>query len=216
MLGAAAPARAQSELQSIYNQLEMLREQLATTRGEMQDLQRTVYAGAPAPEGGAAASAAGQAAESGAGRRLAVIETRVDEYEERLRKVFGRFDELGNQIDRLGGRIEKLVADVDFRLNSLEPASRAAAANTPTASQTATANQAAGGASIAVESGGGYKPSEAPRSLGTIPLNAADAAEKPVEVATAAPATLLPIGTPEEQYQFAMSLMNQMQWDEAD
>jgi len=223
MLGAAAPARAQSELQSIYNQLEMLREQLATTRGETQDLQRTVYAGAPAPEGGAAASAGGQAAESGAGRRLAVIETRVDEYEERLRKVFGRFDELGNQIDRLGGRIEKLVADVDFRLNALEPASRAAAANSPPASQTATANQAAGaapetteGASIAVESGGGYKPSQAPRSLGTIPLNSADAVEQPVEVATAAPATLLPIGTPEEQYQFAMSLMNQMQWDEAD
>ena len=223
ILGAAAPVQAQSELQSIYNQLEMLREQLATTRGEMQDLQRTVYAGAPAPEDSAGAPAAGQAAERGAGRRLAVIETRVDEYDERLRQVFGRFDELGNQIDRLGGRIEKLVADVDFRLNALERAPRAATATTPLASQTAAADPVAGatpgtaaGASMAVESGGGYKPSKAPRSLGTIPLDSDDATGKPVESTTAAPATLLPVGTPEEQYQFAMSLMNQMQWDQAD
>ena len=221
---AAGPARADSEMQSILNQIEMLRQQLATTRAEMQDLQRTVYSGAPAPEGAASAV---RSADSGAAKRLAIVETRVDEYDMRMRQMFGRFDELSNQIQRLGGRIEKLVADVDFRLNALESApARAATAPARAEPQVAAAQPSSsgdaagsgtGGGSVAVEAGQGYKPSEAPRSLGTIPLDSeAPAVDQPAAVASVEPAPALPAGSPEDQYGYAMSLMQQMQWDKAD
>lgn len=224
----SGPAQADSELQSIYNQIETLRQQLKTTRAEMQDVQRTVYSGAPPPENAAQPASAelGGAGAGGSSRRLAVIETRVDEYDVKLRQMFGRFDELTNQIDRLGQRIEKLVADVDFRLNALEasraaPTAAATQADTqPVASASASAGTAStGGGSVTVEAGQGYRPSDEPRVLGTVPAaqgEASASAAAPTEVARAEPAPLLPAGSPHDQYSYAMGLMQQSQWDKAD
>ena len=53
-------------------------------------------------------------------RRLAELESDIDEAREWRRRVTGHFEELDNRMRRLEDRIERLVADVDFRLSTLE------------------------------------------------------------------------------------------------
>ncbi len=210
-------------------QIDDLTNQIVGLRAQLTDLESKVYGGAVTPSAAPDARPKSELPER-ISRRLAVVETEIDRTGEWQRRVAGRFDELENMIRRVEGRIERLVADVDFRLAALEQreqemtaamdaarvaaadAARAAAAAGQTVAPTVIL-EAGGqsGASIAREPGAGYEPSAAPRSLGTIP--ASDAASGQAALQT--DGSLLPAGTPEEQYNYAFGLLHDARYEEA-
>ena len=156
------------------------------------------------PRGAISASDGGQAERNS--RRLAELESDIDEAREWRRRVNGRFEELDNRMRRLEDRIERLVADVDFRLSTLEqggglPAASAAApaVDTPVVSPTDQTQ-----ASIATGLESDFVPSEAPRPLGTVP-----------EAQTGADNVVALTGSPEEQYSAAFSLLEEARYEEA-
>ena len=213
-------ASAQSETAVLRSQIEILRTEFGSLHTQFQELQRRVYTGS-AGEEAARAGASPAPANDNTGRRLAILESRLEQLEQnKLRQIEGRFDEMRNLISRMDARLEKLVADVDFRLTALEAAPRATAAQSAQSAEVASAADggltSTGGASAQVEGGGGYKPSGAPRILGTIPLE--DGAMEPVqtEPQQTARASILPDGTAEERYKYAFGLLRKAQYDEAD
>lgn len=204
VLLATAPAGAQSGI-DLRPQVRELRNQVASLRAQLADLERTVHAGATRR---GSSSDAGSESEQAArnSRRLAELESDIDEAREWRRRVTGRFEELDNMMRRLEGRIERLVADVDFRLSALEQQQD----GTPTASVTAPA----AGVPVAAPTGenqariapgqeAGYEPSAAPRPLGTVP------AEQPGDDA------LLLAGTPKKQYEAAFALLEETRYEQA-
>ena len=205
-LGAVQPAGAQSTSQLQY-QIRNLGEQIAGLRGQLNDLEKVVHTGA-APR-----TAAPEATPEDAGvgernsRRLAELETDIDEAREWRRRVTGRFEELENMLRRLEDRIERLVADVDFRLAALEQGQQqaAAGAGVAPAGEDPAATQTEGGeqAGIAPGQGEGYEPSAAPRALGTVPAEGAPAEAPP------------PGQTPKEQYDAAFALLESARYEEA-
>jgi tol-pal system protein YbgF len=216
-------ARAQTETAVLRSQIEILRTEFGSLHIQFQELQRRVFTGSSGGGGQASAPAAASVspADDKIAQRLAVFESRLDQIEQNsLRRIGGQFDELQNLINRMDARLEKLVADVDFRLAALESAPPAATAGSGLATGVAGADDGGltrtGGASANVEAGGAYKPSGAPRILGTIPLEG-DALEplarEPQQTASAA---ILPEGTAEENYKYAFGLLRKAQYDEAD
>ena len=203
VLLATTPAVAQADLRP---QVRELRSQVQSLRAQLADLERTVHAGATR-RGSASdtGSDGGQTALNS--RRLAELESDIDEAREWRRRVTGRFEELDNRMRRLEDRIERLVADVDFRLSTLErqqggtPAASTAApaVDTPAAVPTDQSQ-----ASIAPGQESGYEPSEAPRPLGTVP-----------EVQSGDGDVVSFTGSPEEQYRAAFSLLEEARYEEA-
>ena len=204
MLLATAPADAQSGI-DLRPQVRELRSQIQSLRVQLAELERVVHAGdAQRSAAVEAGSESGQAARNS--RRLAELESDIDEAREWRRRVTGRFEEFDNVLRRLDGRIERLIADVDFRLSALEqqqggmPAASVASSGTE-----APAAPPAGQAQASITPGqdAGYEPSAAPRTLGTVP------AEQSGDTA------LSPTGTPEEQYQAAFGLLEEARYEEA-
>ena len=209
LLLAAQPAGAQSTAQ-LNSQIRNLSNQVAGLRAQLADLEKAVHTGAaqrsPAPE-----PTPDDGIDERNSRRLAELETEIDEAREWRRRVTGRFEEFDNMLRRLGDRIERLVADVDFRLTALEqrqeqapaaaivaPAGEAPAGEAPVDGQASP-----GQAGIAPGQGDGYEPSAAPRALGAVP-------------AEGSPADALPPGlTPEEQYKAAFALLEEAKYEEA-
>ncbi|MDA0229684.1 MAG: tol-pal system protein YbgF [Proteobacteria bacterium] len=227
-LALSPAAHAQNESAVLRSQIELLKGNLASLSKQFQDLQQFVFTNSGG-EAGANGAAASVGTTPGAGdgfsnRRLAIVESRLDQIDQNeMRKIEGQFDELRNLIERMDSRLEKLVADVDFRLTALESAPRGA-------SQTTAGNGQApglldstdsdltrpGGASSLVDPDDGYQPSGSPRILGTIPLE--DGVVEPFapEPEQTAHASILPDGTPEERYKYALGLLRKAQYDEAD
>ena len=159
-----------------------------------------------APRGAAADTGSESGSSERNSRRLAELETDIDEAREWRRRVTGRFEEFENTLRRLEGRIERLVADVDFRLTTLEQGQGGTAGGTAVAPAGEVPPLGASDqveASVAAQQGDGYEPSTAPQSLGTIP---ADEAED------VAPLAAL---TPDEQYSQAFSLLEEARHEEA-
>ena len=206
LLLAAQPAGAQSTAQ-LNSQIRNLSNQLAGLRAQLADLEKVVLTDA-APRD--AAPAPGPGPDDGIAernsRRLAELETDIDEAREWRRRVTGRFEEFDNMLRRLGDRIERLVADVDFRLAALEQQQEqatGAAIVAPAGEAPADGQAGQGQASIAPGQGEGYEPSAAPRDLGTVPTEGA-------------PGDAPPSGqTPEEQYKAAFALLEEANYEEA-
>ena len=205
---AATAAEAQNAAQ-LSSQIRMLRNEIVSLRNQLTDLERVVHTDA-APR-----SAAPQAPpDDGIGernsRRLAELETAIDETREWRRNVTGSFEEFENKLNRIEGRIERLVADVDFRLSALERRlgeAPAAAVDSPAAATagvtpaTEPVSQDVAGITPGLEEG--YDPSGAPRPLGTVP-------------AEQAPDDTLPLGlTPGEQYEAAYAILLETRYEEA-
>lgn len=204
LLLAAQPAGAQSTAQ-LNNQIRTLSGQVAGLRAQLADLERAVHTGT-APRSTAPEPTPDNDIGERNSRRLAELETGIDEAREWRRRVTGRFEEFDNMLRRLEDRIERLVADVDFRLATLEQRQEQA----PTAAIVAPAGEAPvdgqaspGQASIAPGQGDGYEPSAAPRTLGAVPEEGSPG--------DAAPPGL----TPEEQYKAAFALLETAQYEEA-
>ena len=214
MLLAATTADAQSASE-LRSQINSLRTQIVSLRNQINDLERVVHTGA-APRSTASAAGTGSGVAERNSRRLAALETAIDEVMEWQRSVTGRFEELDNTLRRIEDRIGRLVADVDFRLSALEDrlagapdAAAVAPAAEPVATEPVAAEPAAAeparrsAATVAPGQEGGYEPSDEPRALGTIP------AEQPAD---AAPSAAL---TPREQYQAAFALLEETRYQDA-
>ena len=186
-------------------QIRDMRNHIVGLRQQLAELERFVHTDAAQRESASDAGLdSGQAARNS--RRLAELESDIDEAREWRRRVTGRFEELDNMMRRLEGRIERLVADVDFRLSALEqqqggtPATSvvSSAGETPSAAPTGQVQ-----ASVTPSQEAGYEPSAAPRTLGAVPV------EQPAN-------EVLPLGlTPEEQYKAAFSLLEEARHEEA-
>ncbi|MDE0387303.1 MAG: tol-pal system protein YbgF [Rhodospirillales bacterium] len=204
MLLVTATADAQSTTE-LRRQIINLSNQISSLRAQLSDLEKTVHAGGTR-SGATADSEADSGLAGRNARRLAELESDIDEAREWRRRVTGRFEEFDNVLRRLDGRIERLIADVDFRLSALEQQQ----GGMPTASVASSGTEAPAAApvgqaqaSITPGQDAGYEPSAAPRTLGTVP------AEQSGDTA------LSPTGTPEEQYQAAFGLLEEARYEEA-
>jgi tol-pal system protein YbgF len=205
----AAPSSAQTgDSRGLVTKLQQLERDLIT-------LQRYVYAGWKAPAG-ADAPAAAQAAGISPGQ-ISRVQVRLAELETEIRNLTGQIEEMGFKIDTAQRRLDKLVEDVDFRLTALEAdvaRSREMAAVQPgpeAVPALADEPEAALAGATAEEEPG---PAAGSNTLGTI--SAADRAAVGQGAAAAEPATLLPQGTPQERYNFAIRLLRQGDWGEAE
>lgn len=202
-LGAYAPDVAWSqsgEVRTLIDETNRLRRDLDT-------LQRYVYAGSKPPSGETAPAAAPAAPKLPQAARL---QLRITEFETQLRSLTGRIEELTFKIDKTRERLDKLVADVDFRLTALE---RDVAALTPQTPAPAGPGQAVAAVPEAAPATPG--PAPAPQTLGTV-TGADLAASGSAALAPApAPKRILPEGSPQERYNFAIRLLRQGDWGEA-
>lgn len=207
LLLAASAAEAQSPAQ-LNSHINLLRSEIVSLRRQLTDLERVVHTDA-APRQAAPEAAPDDGTGERISKRLAELESVIDEIREWQRNVTGRFEEFENQLNRIEGRVERLVADVDFRLLALEQR----LGETPAAAVDSTA--ATGGATTATEPASldnagitpgledGYDPSGAPRPLGTVP-------------AEQSPDDALQLGlSPEEQYEAAYAILLDTRYEEA-
>ena len=215
LIATAAPASAQS----VEDQLERLQR-------EVSDLQRQVY-------GGAAPAAGGESSGGGlAPTQAANLQLQVNQLEVQLQELTGRVEDMSFQMQSVSDRLDKLVADVDLRLRNLEQGGQMPMAGA-TAQDDMMANQMAVGGQPAAPAAPAAQPAPTspaqPGSIGTISetdldsfqrqqaseaelaaQRSAAASETAPQTAAVAPATtVLPAGTPQEQYDYAFGLLRQ-------
>ncbi|MBL6933823.1 MAG: tol-pal system protein YbgF [Alphaproteobacteria bacterium] len=216
-------------VQAQDNGLRPLVERLGRLERDINLLQRQVYTeGAKGVPGKVLKQAAppatgnptGVAGAGGTPSNLAVrVETRFTELEDELRKVTGQFEELTFKINQVQTRLDKLVGDIDFRLTTLEGATPQAYGGTPGAE----------GGGVAGPDGiiAGRSGEEGVLGILKVPV---DKDGNPIEGAVASEnvqdqqqdrqaepqQALLPEGTPEEQYKYALGLLRQADYPMAE
>ncbi len=174
----------------------------------------------------------------------AAQEVRIQELESENRGLTGQVEELSYQIRQLTDRMDKLIADVDFRLRSLEGGGAPVAGAAPAegeavpstaldsgAPQSATTESAAaqpatppsaGGAAqvLGTMSASDYEAQASQLNTRADPAAAAAAAGAGATSATTQAAATapydLPGATPDEQYQYAFALLRQTRYQDAE
>ena len=155
---------------------------------------------------------------------FAFINERLSALESGLRTATGRSEEMAHQLDSFVQRLDKLVSDIDYRLSTLaQSAVPAPAGQANVVSQSAMVDPAPG----LIQSP--PSPARLAGMLGTIPevdLEAFQstrgvAAARPVPVAkfesqVGAVDAVLPVGTPQEQYDFALSFLFKHKYEAAE
>mgnify|MGYP001296924027 CR=1 FL=1 len=183
-------------------------------------------------------SAAGDKKSLGVG--VVRVTQRLDNLEQDIRSATGSMEQLGHQILQLTERLDKLVGDVDFRLSALEaqmrvePSAASSEATPPDVAVPETSTVTIVGAPGAKMSGAPTSqspvmPAQGPQTLGTVSAKAVDALRQQMPKAatatqqpkaSAAPqvaaSTSLPAGTPKEQYTYALNLLRQTNYDQAE
>jgi len=180
---AAPPARAQdTDVRALQQRIDRLESDLSI-------LQRQVYAGGGrAPAGGGSGGAIAPTV-------AASLDARVSQLEDQMQSLTGRIEEVNHNVDLLKAQLDKLSKDVDFRLSALERGG-APAGGAPNAN-------AGGGASGAAAAGAGGAAAAEPGGREAPPPPA-----KPV----AGPGQVLPVGTPQQQYDYARALLVQQDY----
>ena len=203
VLSLALPAAAQdSDLRSLSDQVERLQRELS-------DLQRTVYAGAPAPAGSVA---------GGDGSNLdASQEVRLQQIESQMTGLTGQIEELNFHMT-LAEAVGALArGEPSSTGQSGQPMAEGAGSAAPAATAEATppgatAQQHTLQAQLeAAESGTSLTPPAATSEQQPQQLT-------PPQTAAAAPSAAyqLPGNTPDEQYQYAFGLLRQANYPEAE
>ena len=198
------PAAAQqSDLQMVLDRLDRVQRELNT-------LQRQVYQGREPPATGPAPapSPAGAAAGSPLAARLQV---KLDEIEVQMRGLTGKLEELNHNNNQLRARIDKLAADADLRFSAIEKRAAAAPPVAAGASDAGVVGGAEGRTRSQALPGG-----EPPGTLGAIPVGEAQAPGSTALAKAQPAASVLPAGTPEEQYRFAYKLLIQTDYVDAE
>lgn len=117
---------------------------------------------------------------------------RLAEVERQMAELTGRMEETQHAVSRVNTRVDNISKDMDFRLQQLEQHG-GAGAQAPAAPPAA--------AAPAPAASGGQ-----PGVFGVLPQSAAPKAGAPVAAAPAAPSGL-PSGSPEQQYNYASTLL---------
>ena len=229
LLCAAAPARAQNDIQSLSDKVDRLQQELS-------DVEHQVYGG----QGNAAATGASGAT----GATAASQEVRIQQLEQQMSDLTGQVEKLNYNLQQLSQRLDKLSQDVDFRLTQLEHAQPAAGAGAAAPAQggqlqPGTGQQATGTAATVSSAGaatGGDQGNQTlkqsslqPQALGTLTQGQMQAAGTQQPATTgAAPASSggmstaaasayqLQGDTVEQQYEYAFGLLRQANYDEAE
>lgn len=166
---------------------------------------------------------------------IAQTDQRLSQLEVQARELTGKIEELGYNLRQLSQRLDKLVGDVDYRLSQLErggAAPSAAAAPPPPPPPPPAASQAAApppppppssGQTFGSPGQGRFQmvptqPGGNPAIPGPPPRGAAPEAPAPAPAPApaAAAAPVLPVGTPERQYEHAYSLLVKAQREHTD
>lgn len=189
---------------------QVLLDRIDRLQRELNTLQGFVYRGRRPAGRRIGARTAPPAANSSLGtgmdpRLIARMDVRLTELETQLRTLTGQNEEMAFSVVQLSGRLDKLIADVDFRLRALERGRPGVP----------------GGAWLGPGSSAAFQPPEgaAPsvsRVLGLIPLSALDGNRPAVAAAPAQSNPALPQGSQEERYRYAMSLLRQQNFPEAE
>tara|TARA_R110002110_G_scaffold103087_1_gene260726 strand:+ start:1441 stop:2331 length:891 start_codon:yes stop_codon:yes gene_type:complete len=129
----------------------------------------------------------GAPAVAGQGGNTADLQSRVMGLEEQVRSLTGDLDEANHRAAQASRDLEAFKADVDLRFRDLQGGG---------------VSGAAPGAPAASDSGRA-RPASSEGTLGTVPAG------------KAAASAVLPDGTPETQYEFAIELMKRGQYDRA-
>ncbi|MEJ2014024.1 MAG: tol-pal system protein YbgF [Limibacillus sp.] len=230
LLAVALPAGG-AKAQDLQSQIERLQRELS-------DLQSYVYRGG---SGGASSGAAVQELPAGS---AADIQVRLGELETSLRQLRGQIEEMNYRIRQNSDRLERFINDAEYRLTVLEggdpvtpPPSASSAA--PSASQDSASAapqvQSQTQGSSGVSSSGVATGSSTVGSLGQVSENslaavqqqrsvsgdqsgsgqaAAESAPQTAAAPSSGPVTL-PDGSPEDQYSFALGLLRQTRFDDA-
>jgi tol-pal system protein YbgF len=185
---APVPAWAQDvSSQALEQRVERLESDLAI-------LQRQVYTGAggvkvPAPAAPVAALNNSPPPPTVA----AGLDERISRLEDQVQALTGRIEEIGHNADTVKALLDKLSKDVDFRLTALEK----------------------GGAAPAGPNGSGAPVASSP---GNAPAAGPAGSEAPPAPATLVPGSgqVLPVGTPQQQYDYARALLIQQDYANAE
>ncbi|HYB10646.1 MAG TPA: tol-pal system protein YbgF [Alphaproteobacteria bacterium] len=185
---APSPAAAQQlDLQALQQRVQRLESDLSI-------LQRQVYTGggggspssAPAPR--PAAPAGGGAIEPTV---AASFEVRISQLEDEMQSLTGRIEEIGHNTDMLKSELDRLQKDIDFRLTALEKG------GTPVGG----AGGASANANSQTEPGAGAQEETPPKGTGKMSLG---------------PGQVLPVGTSQQQYDYARALLIQQDYPGAE
>ncbi|MBT4043707.1 MAG: tol-pal system protein YbgF [Rhodospirillaceae bacterium] len=171
--------------------LQTLNQRIERLQRDLNILQKDYYRG----EKRGAAQQSGASTGANSAGQLANAEIRMSTLEADMRRLTGQLEEVRHGIQTVLQRLDGLVKDVDFRLTEIErrqTGAPAAANNATTGMGTSTGTNPPGGQTGAATSG----------------------PQPPV--APSAPPTVLPKGTPIEQYNYAYSLLLKVQLAEAE
>ncbi len=214
LLGSPTPAMAQSsEVRALVDRINRLEKDLT-------DIQRQMYnssGGAvsrPTPTSPATSGGSGSSISPDG---LNLLMQRISALEDEQRRLTGAQEETAHKIDRLSSRLDKLVQDVEFRLTDLE--SRLAGSGGGAGAGTS-GGAAAAGAGPTIIGGSGEGASEG-RNLGTLAERTEGGAADSAGAATAGGAMAgaggqLPSGSAMEQYNYAISLVREDRYAEAE
>ncbi len=143
----------------------------------------------------------------------AQLEVRLSGIEDQLRELRGKVEESDNRSRKLSENFDKLQRDVDFRFNEMNAQGAApkplGAATAPSAVPSSpTLGEATGSGSV--------KPLlDKPLAPATQPATPAAAKPAPADAKPAAKEDLSSFSTPRELYNYAFRLLNQTQYEEA-
>ncbi len=186
---ASLPVLAQdTDLQSLLDRMERMDR-------DIKALNLKVYRGGAAGSGEATAVASG-GGEDVSGPLGARLSVRINELENQMRQLTGQLEETAYRITQMTTRMDKLVADVDYRLTSLEggmqaprPASSQEAATTPQNAQTAQGIQ---GQQLAAPATGQTAPAPTASQPGVLGTLSGQDLKNPSLTATEQPAPVTP------------------------
>lgn len=238
MLGVVASAQAWAQMADTGDSLRGVDNRVKQLEYKLNQLRRDVDTGSASSMGASSGSGF-----SGSGGQMpqgfaARAEIKMGELEEELTRVTGKLEDIGFSVSRLATRLDKLVEDVDFRLSALEragtpipPTGRSTGPGTAGPSVTMPEPDQEPMAAAPSDSAPSVPGAGLPRSLGTISpsdlertpaAGVASPTEPAVEQATlsapspSATPSILPVGTPKEQYDFAYKLVRQGDYAQAE
>jgi tol-pal system protein YbgF len=213
------------DYESLRNQVEQLRQQIRQLSGQVNDLSRGGTGRVTAVSGDPASSAQ--------------VMARLDEILETMRRLNGRVEELEFKVGNLSSGLDTLKRDIDLKTAQplrTEPSTETSDGVNYVGETADAGAAAAGGAGESAPAGEVYNTSQAPRPLGSMPLDPdapsapAAAAETPsasepppsepepppAEAAEeTAVAAATPV-TPKDQYDAAHRLLKNAQYAEAE
>lgn len=168
---------------------------LSRVENAVSDMQRSSY-------GGSSYSGDSGGAVAGDPAAAASMQNRLNELEDQIRELTGRIEEISHQVQQNNQNLENFKADTELRFQDMAGGG-AAMAGQPAA---------AGAAGASVGSASPDQPPSASGTLGEVHSNPGASAES---AAPASSGPILPNGTTQVQYDFAIDLLKRGQFDQA-